>query len=196
VTERAKSASALPGGPAPQNSGIWWCPDRDETMPPAAADTGIAKSTGQPFAMPDFVGAKFAALRGYWNSLRRGNAHIPFTDDFVPSTLGKMAADFALVHVFQNPQGFRFELTGAHVEQVYGDELGNRFADELGFRAPLDYFVAQCATTVECAAPTFYHRPHTAGSAEYRRLMLPLWGDGRINAILTVFDFRKASDAA
>ncbi len=195
MSERNRSASASLGGPAPQKSGIWWCPDRDETMPSGTADTENAKSTGQPFAMPEFVGAKFAAVRGYWHSLKRGNANMPFTDDLLPAALGKMAANFALMHVFQNPQGFRFDLVGAHIAQVYGGELGNRFADEVGPRAPFDYFVAQCATTIESAGPTLYDHPHTARSAAYQRLMLPFWGDGRVNAILAVFDFRGESDA-
>jgi hypothetical protein len=148
----------------------------------------------QPFAMPDFVSAQFAVLRGYWNSLKRGNAAMPFTDDFSPAALGKMATNFTLVHAFQNPQRFRFDLAGAHVAQVYGAELENRFVDEVSPRAPLDYFAAQCATTVESAAPTLYNHPGAAGAAEYQRMMLPLWGDGRVDAILTLFDFREGSD--
>lgn len=149
----------------------------------------------QPFAMHDPVGAQFAALRGYWNSLKRGNTNIPFADDFSPAALRKIAANFALLSVFPNPQRFRFDLAGANVASVYGAELENRFADEVSPRAPLDYFVAQCATTVESAAPTLYNHRHNAGSTQYQRLMLPLWGDGRVNTILAVFDFRGASDA-
>ena len=194
MSEHNKSATASLGGSAPQKSGTWWCPDRDETSPPTVADTENTKPTKQPFAMSGFIGAQLAAVRGYWNSLKRGNANMPFTDDFLPAALGKMAANVALVYVFQKPQGFRIDLVGAHVGKVYGADLGNRFADELRARAPLDYFVAQCATTVESTAPTVYDHPRIDGSTEYQRLMLPLWGDGRVNAILTAFDFRKDSD--
>lgn len=192
MSEPNKSASASLGRPVPPKGSTWLCPDRDEAL--SATDTKKQESMDHPFAMPDSVSAQFAALRGYWNSLRRGNADIPFSDDFSPAALRKMAANLALLHVFKNPQRFRFDLAGANVASVYGAELENRFADEAGPHAPLDYFVAQCATTVENATPTFYNRPQTAGSAEYRRLMLPLWGDGRVNAILAVFDFRGAAD--
>lgn len=164
-------------------------------VPQSAADTEHARSTGQPFAMPDFVGAQFAALRGYWNSLRRGNAEIPFADDFSPAALGKMKAQIALLKVFEKPQRFRFDLVGAHVAQVHGADLKDRFADDISPRAPLNYLAAQCATTVESAAPTLYHHPRNAAPADYKRLMLPLWGDGRVNAILAAFDFRGGSDA-
>jgi hypothetical protein len=196
MSERNRSASATLGGPAPLDAGTWWCPDRDETMPQPAADTGNTKSMDQPFTVPDFVGAQFAVLRGYWNSLRRGNADMPFADDFSLAALGKMSANCTLLHVFQNPQRFRFDLAGAHVAQAYGTELENRFVDEVSPRAPLDCLAAQCATTVESAAPTLYNHPRTAASADYRRLMLPLWGDGRVNTILAVFDIQRASDVA
>ena len=195
MSEHNKSASASLGGPAPQNAGSWWCPDRAETPPQSAAETENTETTGKPFAMPDSVGAQFAALRGYWNLLKRGKADIPFTDDISFAALDKMAADVALVHVFKNPQRFRFDMTGPNVARVYGEKLENRFADEVSSRAPLDYFVAQCATTVESAAPTLYDHPYIGGGAEYQRLMLPLWGDGRVNAILAVFDIGGRPDA-
>lgn len=196
MSERNKSASASLGGPARLNASTWWCPNRDATMAQSAAETGNMKSMDQRFALHDFTSAQFAELRGYWNSLRRGNADIPFTDDLSLAALGKMAANSTLLHVFQNPQRFRFDLAGARVAQVCGTRLENRFVDEVGPRAPLDDFVAQCATTVENAAPTLYDHPRTAASAEYRRLMLPLWGDGCANAILVLFDFRGASDVS
>lgn len=181
--------------PSPLKGVTPWCPDRDETMPLPAADTGHAKSADHPFAMAEFLSTELAALHGYWNLLKRGNADVPFTDDFSFAALGDTTADIALVHVFQNPQRFRFDMAGGHVAQVYGDELENRFADEVRPRAPLDYFIAQCATTVESAAPSLYSHPRIDGAAEYHRLMLPLWGDGHVNAILAVFDIRGESDA-
>lgn len=196
MSERNRSASASLGGPAPLEASKWWCPDRNDTLAQSAAEAGNMKSVDQPFALPEFLSAEFAALRGYWNSIRRGEAKIPFADDFSAAALGRMSANLALVHVFENPQRFRFDLAGANVASVYRAELENRFVDEISPGAPLDYFAAQCATTVESAAPSLYDHRRTPGSAEYQRLMLPLWGDGRVNLILAVFDFCGGTNAS
>src|SRR5579863_3583733 len=110
----------------------------------------------QPFAVPLFLSAEFAAIRGYWNSLKRGSATVPFTDDFKPATLGRLSEMVALLQVFEKPQRFRFDLTGSNIIRWHGGELDDRFADELSRRPPLDYFVSQCSATVEAGNPTFY----------------------------------------
>jgi hypothetical protein len=147
-----------------------------------------AMAVEQVFALPPFLSAEFAAIRGYWNSLKRGAAEIPFTDDFKPGTLGRLSAKAALIEVFEKPQRFRFDLAGRDISSHYGGELEDRFADDLGEKPPLDDFQAQCSATVRSGSATYYRHAGDGENSAYQRLMLPLWGDGHCNAILTVFE--------
>ena len=142
----------------------------------------------QSFAVPAFLSAEFAAIRGYWNSLKRGRATIPFTDDFRPATLGRLSEMVALLQVFENPLRFRFDLAGGKVAGLYGGELEDRFADELITRPPLDHFFAQCRSTVESGGATFYRHPPEDKHIAYQRIMFPFWGEGHSNAILAAFE--------
>jgi hypothetical protein len=158
----------------------WWCPDRDP-MTSFGAEATIT-SGHHPFPLPAFLGAQFAALRGYWNSLKHGNATAPFADDLSLAALGKLADTVALVRVSEKPQRFRLAMAAPDVVHLFGTELENRFTDEFELSAPLEYFASQCSATAESGAPTFFRHP------EYRRLMLPFWGDGHINLILVSFE--------
>jgi hypothetical protein len=172
----------------PKASG-WQCPDRDISH--LAGRSESEPAVDQPFALPAFLDAQFAALRGYWNSLKRGNASNPFADDLSLAALGKLADSIVLIQVFEKPQRFRFEMAAANVARLYRGELEGRFADELDIRAPLQYFAAQCSATAESGAPTFYRCEQRADSAEYKRLMLPFWGDGHVSTILVAFETRQ-----
>ncbi len=148
----------------------------------------------QTFALPNFMSAEFAAIRGYWNSLKRGAATIPFTDDFKPGKLGRLSEMVAMLEVFERPLRFRFNLAGRNIERWYCGELDDRFADELIARPPLDDFLSQCTATIENGGPTFYrHAPE--GGGRYQRLMFPLWGEGHSNAILAAFESAKPGEA-
>ena len=152
-------------------------------------------SSHSAFAVPAFVSADFAAIRGYWNSLKRGGATIPFTDDLKLSALGRLADLAALIQVFERPQRFRFISSGRKLVRWHGSELDDRFADELTPRAPLDCLVSQASATVEIGAATFY-RHVTDSTPDYQRLMLPMWGEGHSNAILCAFEAVSAAAAS
>jgi len=48
---------------------------------------------------------------------------------------------------------------------------------------PIDELTNQCRATVERRAPTYFrHAP--AGGTGYSRLILPLWGNGRIEMLI------------
>jgi hypothetical protein len=142
----------------------------------------------QRFALPAFMSAEFAAIRGYWNSLKRGTATMPFTDDFRSGTLGRLSEMIALLEVFEKPLRFRFNLAGRNTVRWYGGELDDRFADELIVRPPLDDFLSQCTATIESGGPTFYRCTPEGSNGKYQRLMFPLWGEGHSNAILAAFE--------
>ena len=59
--------------------------------------------------------------------------------------------------------------------------MRGRFIDELVLSGPLEFLRSQCSAAVEARAPTFYR--HESKPA-YARILLPMWGDGRIGMLL------------
>jgi hypothetical protein len=175
--------------PSLLKAGGWWCPDRDTDSD--AVRTRGAAPENQPFPLPAFLDAQFAALRGYWNSLKRGNASTPFADDLSLAALGKLADSVVLIHVFKKPQRFLFEMAAPKVAELHGEKLEDQFADELDTGTPIQYLNAQSSATAESGAPTFYRYEGPDGSAEYKRLMLPFWGDGHVSTILVAFEMKQ-----
>ena len=113
---------------------------------------------------------------------------MPFSDDVDLSQLSELSDYLILVDVFAEPQRFRFNHLGKQLARQLGSNIKDRFADELGLRSPLDFFVAQSSVTVEARAPTWYSCS-PANSSEgrmtgYSRILLPTWGNGRIELLL------------
>jgi hypothetical protein len=94
-----------------------------------------------------------------------------------------------LIDVFENPRRFRFDLMGADLTDWYGEAIGSKFLDEIDLHAPFDGLALQCKATVEGCAPTYYRqtaarRVDAERPGGYARLLLPLWGNGRIEMLL------------
>jgi hypothetical protein len=134
-----------------------------------------------PFALPSNLESGLARIRNYWLGLRRGQADIPFADDVKLSLLNEIGFGSILVDVFERPTRFRIAVAGTGVADRFGQPIEGLFADEIAPRAPLDYLLSQCSATVEGRAPTYYRDAQPPG---YARLLLPLWGDGHISALL------------
>jgi hypothetical protein len=66
------------------------------------------------------------------------------------------------------------------------DTLRFRIAFEIDAAAALQFLVSQCSATVESRAPTYYRND---GAEGYSRLVLPLWGYGRIGMLLVGYAF-------
>ncbi len=148
----------------------------------------------RPFTVPSTLGRRLSAIQGYWNLLKRGNAIMPFTDDFRSGALGKLADDTVLIESFVHPRRFCFTAAGRNVTRCYGGDLEGLFTDELSSRAPLHLLDSQCRATVDGASPSYYRYPAEADRYPYERLMLPMWGNGRVDAILAAFDHEAAKD--
>jgi hypothetical protein len=140
-----------------------------------------ASSVDLPFSVPSTLEPALARVRDYWLGLRRGQADIPFMDDVKLSALSDAGVDLVLVDAFERPLRFRIALAGSGIARRYGSPVEGVFADELTPLAPLDYFLSQCSASAEGRSPTFYRNARHPG---YGRLLLPLWGDGHINALL------------
>ena len=141
-------------------------------------------STSEPFPLPRLEPA-LERVQAHWRSLLRGANDIPFWDDFKPQALPQDQNRLMLLDVFEKPQRFRFNsVLGADIEQHYGRAVSDLFTDEVETKTPFEYLNAQAGATVEGSKPTYY-----AGT-KYSRLILPMWGDGRIGMLLCAFDWR------
>jgi len=142
-----------------------------------------------PFALPARLPPDLARVEAYWRGLLRGAAQMPFFDDARLSDLPDLTGQLLLIDAFQRPERFRFAVVG---KDLGGAELAGRFLDETDLAFPLEFLRAQCSVTVECAAPTCFRRDSEAGAGaaagSYARLLLPMWGDGRISMLLGAVD--------
>ncbi len=137
------------------------------------------RSEGGPFTLPKTVDSELAEVLAYWRSLIRGQASdMPFWDDVKLSALPKIEPRLFLLGAQDRPERFRFEIVGKEIVRHQGRDVSGKFADEIEQGAPFDFIRAQASATVEGEAPTYYK--HGA----YARLLLPLWGDGRIGMLL------------
>jgi hypothetical protein len=143
-----------------------------------------------PFQLPAKLEPGLARLLAYWRKLERAEAEMPFWDDVKLSALPKaLARKIVLMDVLPSPVRFRFALggVGEDVVRSYGGELTGKFLDEIEPRSPLQLLQSQCSAVVEMRAPAYYR--HAAGRRDdaYARLILPMWGDGRVGMLLGGF---------
>lgn len=141
------------------------------------------------YSLPGELEPDLGRIQAYWNGLKRGANDVPFWDDVKLSLRSRLGRESMLIGVFEDPLRFRFDLTGADVANWYGGTIGNSFLDEIDLHAPFDGLTLQCKATVEGRAPTYYSQTAFGkGDAErpggYARLLLPLWGNGRIEMLL------------
>ena len=132
-----------------------------------------------PFALPGTVEPSLARVLAYWDGLKRREAAMPFWDDVKLSSLPDLTDDLMLMDVFSRPERFRFNTIGARIAQRHGDSVAGKFADDVDLHRPFRFLRAQCSATVEAREPTYYR---DGGNSS--RLLLPMWGDGRIGMLL------------
>jgi hypothetical protein len=141
-----------------------------------------------PFALPEKLERDLARLRSYWEGLRRAGNSMPFWDDLKPSALSDQSGKLLLIDVFAKPERFRFNQLTDELTQGYGEALTGKFTDEIELRDPFAYLRAQCSATVEARAPTYYRCGTSGTSPGYSRILLPMWGDGRVGMLLGAID--------
>jgi len=140
-----------------------------------------------PFAIPAKLPADLGRVRDYWTSLMRGENSMPFWDDVKLSSLPDLSERMMLVDAFEKPQRFRLNTVGAQIRKRCGDDLAGRFVDEVGPKAPFEFFTAQASATIEAKAPTYFVAAAATASKQhsgYARLLLPMWGDGHVGMLL------------
>lgn len=141
----------------------------------------------RPFAVPARLSPDLERVNAYWRGLLRGGAEMPFWDDARPTELPDLAPRLLLIDVFADPERFRFERLG---RELSDDNLAGCFLDETPMAGPLVFLRAQCSATVEASAPTWFrHDGGAGGDRSFSRLLLPMWGDGRIGMLLGLVEF-------
>jgi hypothetical protein len=136
-----------------------------------------------PFAVPAALPQAFDYVRSYWEGLRRAGNEIPFWDDMNLSAMPDLSDRLLLMDAFENPQRFRLNTLGEKVKAQSGTHVTGKFVDEIEPKAPFEFLTAQASVTIEAKAPTFFHHNPLASTA-YGRLLLPMWGNGRIEMML------------
>jgi hypothetical protein len=143
-----------------------------------------------PFALPGRVPPPLNGVLKYWEGLIRGRNNMPFWDDVTLAKLSDYSDCLMLVDVFEEPQRFRLNTLGQQVQKRYGSEIKGKFTDEIEPKPPLEFFAAQASATVEAAAPTLLKLPARSRKGRkvspYARLLLPMWGNGRVEMLLAV----------
>ncbi len=140
-----------------------------------------------PFPLPANLTGNLASAYDYWKGLIRGKNDMPYWDDFKPSTLAEFSKQQLLMDVFDHPQRFRFNSVGEDFTRD-GKSLVGAFSDEVRLSGLLHYFNSQCFAAIEGSGPTCFQGEASAGPFE--RLVLPMWGDGRIGMLLAVVEKR------
>ena len=144
----------------------------------------------RPFQLPAKPEAGLARLLAYWRRLERGEAEMPFWDDVKLSALPKtLARKIVLMDVLPSPMRFRFAFggVGEDVIRAYGGDLSGKFLDEIEPRSPLQLLHSQCSAAVEVRAPAYYRHAAVRRKDAYARLILPMWGNGRVSMLLGGF---------
>ena len=120
---------------------------------------------------------------------------MPFWDDVKLSSLPDLSGRLMLIEVFDKPVRFRIEILGEELKEQHGRDVVGKFLDEIDTRPPLQYLNSQSSATVESRAPTYYRhgsakRSGSSSTDSYARLLLPMWGDGRIGMLLGAVAWR------
>jgi hypothetical protein len=146
------------------------------------------KRSTVPYSVPSRLEAELARVRAYWEELKRGEAGMPFWDDVNLAALPDLSGRLMLIDVFDKPLRFRFGIVGEQLKARYRADVAGRFSDEIEIRHPFQYLNSQGLATIESRAPTYYRhdvgeRGGSRATEGYSRLILPLWGDGRIGML-------------
>jgi hypothetical protein len=141
-----------------------------------------------PYELPEQFHPSLGQVFSYWESLKRGENEMPFWDDVKLSASPDVRGRQMLIDVFANPERFRFSFVGTELSRWSKESTAGKFLDEIQPRTPFDYLRSQCSATVEGRRPTFLHyRSDEVGA--FSRLLLPMWGDGRIGMLLGAVDW-------
>lgn len=137
-----------------------------------------------PFPLPDRLDPKLRAVVSLWESLKRGENGMPFSDDLGVPALSDLSGNPFLLSAFASPERYRFEFLSQSLRR---EAVLERFVDEMPPNTSFSYLRAQGSATVEAAEPTLFHLTDSSGY-RFSRVLLPLWGNGQVNMLLGAFE--------
>jgi hypothetical protein len=141
-----------------------------------------------PFPLPATLDGNLERVHAVWDGLRRAGNAMPFWDDLKPTALAAQAGSIVLLDVFDKPERFRFSLADERLVPAQEAALTGRFIDEVELGDGFAFLRAQASATVESRGPTYYRCGSRGLSPGFVRLLLPMWGDGRIGMLLGAID--------
>ncbi len=139
---------------------------------------------GNPFPLPDFLQGELARVHAKWEDLRRAGNSIPFWDDLNLAAITAERGRLLLLDVFEKPERFRFTFADPNLVPSQEASLSGKFIDDIELGENFAFLRAQASATVEVRAPTYYRCGSRGLSPGFARLLLPMWGDGRISMLL------------
>jgi hypothetical protein len=142
-------------------------------------------AAASPFPFPEKLDGNLGIVLNYWRRLRRADNSMPFWDDLNLSDLSALFEQreaLLLIDAFDKPERFRFNNFAGEMLENAGRTFTGKFIDEVDLPSSLSYLRAQCSATVEARTPTYYRS--ALASPVYARVLLPMWGDGRIGMLL------------
>jgi hypothetical protein len=137
-----------------------------------------------PFRLPDHLDLNLRGIISLWRGLKRAENSMPFADDLELSALSDLPVKPFLLSAFATPERFRFEFLS---EGLRAAAVTGSFIDETSPDNHFCYLRAQASATIEAAEPTFLRLADVSGQA-FSRVLLPMWGNGEINALLGAID--------
>lgn len=143
----------------------------------------LTTTHANPFPFPPVLKPALQRVMSYWESLKRAGNDMPFWDDVKLSALSDLSSQILLLDVFTAPERFRFNVIGQDF-LPQASSLQSKFLDEAALPGRLIFLRAQSSATVEASAPTFYSSNDSATQLAFSRILLPMWGDGRLSMLL------------
>jgi hypothetical protein len=144
-----------------------------------------------PFPFPEPLAARLRPVVSLWESLKRGENGMPFSDDLGVPDLSNLPGHPFLLSVLVSPERYRFEFLSENLRSEAGP---GQFIDEIPPNTNFCYLRAQSSATVEASEPTLFHLTEFSGY-RFSRVMMPLWGNGQVNMLLGGSD-RQATEVS
>jgi hypothetical protein len=141
------------------------------------------------FEIPEGISPLLRHIFDIWASQKLMRTDMPLEEDFDLVLLRDYTDRIFVVDVDDPPFAMRIESAGWRVVAYCGAPLAGRNVETVPAHPPLDDLWVQCVAAVRDCRPVFY-RHHTA-AASYDRIVLPLWGDSRVEKLIAAI-----SDAA
>lgn len=111
-----------------------------------------------PFALPRKIEEELCPVHKHWRLLKRAGNEMPFWDDLKLNELSSFADRLMIIDVIERPERFRFNTVGNALAAHYGINPVGKFTNEIEPKPPFNYLTAQCSSTAESRAPTYYER--------------------------------------